>query len=453
MPANPIARVLAQMRSLHRNARLYLLSNTIQAVTAAALFIVYTLYLSALGYSTNFIGLVVVLGTIGAGLAILPSQPLVHHYGWKTMLIWSNLIGGVAIFLQLVMPTPPVLVVTSLGAGASIGIFLVINAPFLAAYSTPEDRTTLFGLSNALSFLAAVLGSLLGGFLPDFFARPEVLHSGFIQALDPFLVAGARARTYELALLAGGATALPSMIPVLLLTDQHSGSRLEAAIAAETAPLRTPWRERLAGASRRIRREARGVIGRFATSQALLGFGAGLWLPYINLYIVERLGASTFFYGVLTAIQLGLIALASLAAAPISDRFGKIRTAVVVYLASVPFLVLMGAVPVVGVVSVAYLIRSSFTNTAGPPVQAFYMEAVPARDRVYASGVYNVAWQAVGALAGGVGGVLISVAGYQLPFFVAAPCYAASALLLARWFWPSSRDTVGQDHEMANGTM
>src|SRR5512146_821678 len=123
-------------RALTRNARLYLISNSIQAVTAGALAVIYTLYLSALGYSTSFIGMILFVATIGGGIGIVPSQPLVNRYGWRTMLIWSDMVGGVAIFLQLIAPVPAVLLITSVGIGASVAIVLVINAPFLAANST-----------------------------------------------------------------------------------------------------------------------------------------------------------------------------------------------------------------------------------------------------------------------------------------------------------------------------
>src|SRR5689334_16442481 len=132
------------LRALNRNARLYLTSNSIQAVTVGALAVIYTLYLSALGYSAGFIGLTALVATIGGGIGIIPSQPLVNRFGWRTMLIWSDMIGGVGIFLQLILPTPPVLLLTSVAIGASVAIVLVINAPFLAANSTPRDRTSLY---------------------------------------------------------------------------------------------------------------------------------------------------------------------------------------------------------------------------------------------------------------------------------------------------------------------
>ena len=428
-------------RTLSRNAQLYLISNAIQAIAAGALLILYTLYLSALGYSASFIGLVLLIATIGGGLGIVPSQPLVHRFGWRAMLIWSNMIGGFAIALQLIVPVAPVLLLTSIAIGASVAIVFVINVPFLAANSTPGDRTALFGLNTALQLLAAIIGSLLGGALPGWFASHAIRDSGLLHALSPLLAADPQARTYQLALIVVGALATPSIIPIFLISDQPQAR--DNATAPRGAH---PWRSRFEGWRLQVSLGVRGVIGRFSLYQAVLGFGVGLWFPYFNIYLVKHLGASTFFYGLLIAIAEVLVAFASLIAAPLSDRFGKAPTIVVTSLCSLPFLLLMGAVPVLAVVSVAYLIRSMLANIAGPPVQSFLMEAVSERERIIANGSYNVSGQIAGALGGGAGGLIVGALGYQAPLLFAVPFYGGAALLFAWFFWRRGR--VASDGDM-----
>ncbi|HLJ81001.1 MAG TPA: MFS transporter [Ktedonobacterales bacterium] len=435
---------LNRFRVLRRNARLYLLSNTLQAITAGAVAVLYTLFLAALGYGTEFIGLVLVVGTIGGGLGILPAAPLVKRLGWRAMLLWSDLIGGIAIAVQLFLPTPPIILVTTLGAGASVAIFLVVNSPFLAANSTPTERTALFGLNNALGYFAAVTGSLLGGFLPAWFALAAVTHSAPLEALRPLLVASPQARAYQLALLATGAISLPSIIPIFMMRDEPPPEH----IADETAPSRMPmpneaphvppapptidWRKQVRVWGADALTIGRGVIGRFSLTQALVGLGAGIFLPYINLYIVNTLGASTRFYGSLTAALTVGLAVAGLLSVPLAERFGKVRIAIIAQIASLPFLIALGLFPVIWIVSIAYLIRGFLMNITSPPLQTYLMEAVPARSQVLASEVYNASFQIAFAIGSGVGG-LIYVAGARLLFFVAAAFYATSAVLLIAW--------------------
>jgi len=433
-PMGMLSSFVDPFRALSRNAQLYLISNSIQAITAGALVVIYTLYLSALGYNAGFIGLLAVVGTIGGAIGIVPSQWLVNRFGWRTMLIWSDMIGGVAIFLQLILPTPPLLILTSVGIGASVAIVLVINAPFLAANSTTRDRTALYGLNNALQFLASIIGSLLGGALPAWFISSAMSKSWLLQAHIPLLATNLQARAYQLSLLILGALAVPSIIPIFLIRE----SQRERTAASEPR-IAHPWRVRLDSLLVQIRVGVRGVIGRFSLFQALLGVGAGLWFPYFNIYVVKQLGLSTFLYGLLIATTTVLLAIASLVAAPLSERFGKVPTIVICHLCALPFLVLMGAIPVLPVVCVAYLLRGTLANIPGPPLQSFLMEAVPERERVIANGVYNVSWQVAWALGALVGGLIVNVLGYQAPMLVAVPWYGGAALLFAWFFWRGGR--------------
>ncbi|MGH2515340.1 MAG: MFS transporter [Ktedonobacterales bacterium] len=452
-PADPsmLRGYLNRFRALRRNARLYLLSNTLQATTAGAIAVLYTLFLASLGYSTQFIGAVLVIGTIGGGLGILPAAPLARRLGWRAMLLWSDMIGGVAIAVQLFVPTPPVIVVTTLGAGASVAIFLVVNAPFLAANSTPSERTALFGLNNALGYLAAVIGSLLGGFLPAWFALTAVAQSGILEALRPLLVANPQARAYQLALLATGALALPSIFPVLLLRDEPAEVNVsEAATApivvtapAPRVPPATAWRRQVRAWGAGAQAVGRGVIGRFSLTQALVGLGAGIFLQYINLYIVNTLGASTAYYGSLTAALTVLLAVAGLVSVPLAERYGKVRIAIIAQIASLPFLVALGVFPFLWIVSGAYLVRGFLMNITSPPLQTYLMESVHARSQVIASEVYNASFQIAFAAGSGIGGWLIPLAGARLPFFVAAAFYASSAVLLIVWFGRGTSYSTG----------
>ncbi len=448
-----LANSLARFRGLRRNARLYVISNTIQAASAGALGVLYTLFLSSLGYGADFIGVVIVIGTIGGGLGILPASPLAARLGWRRVLLLSDLVGGVAVAVQFVFPTPPVIIVTTLGVGASVALFLVVNAPFLAANSTPTERIALFGLSTALGYLAAVAGSLLGGFLPGWMS-----HTALFTALAPVLDHSAQARAYQLSLLAAGALSLPSIIPILLLRDEplaaetlaqaplsplgRAASAIDAPIlpvAGALPPVPMPALDAAKRLQLRTRLDQgvaalRGAIGRFTITQALVGFGAGMFFPYVNLYFVKELHATTEYFGVLSALLTVLLALAALVSVPLAGRFGKTRTAVVAALCSVPFLLAMGAFPLLWVVSVAFLVRSFLMNIGGTPLQAFLMEIVPERLRVVASGAFNVSFQLAGAAGSGIGGLLITHLGFRPIFFVAAPFYLTSAFLLLLWF-------------------
>ena len=423
--------------ALNRNARLYVISNTLQAATAGAVGVLYTLYLVSLNYSTTFIGAALIVATIGGGLGIIPANPLVRRLGWRSMLIWSDIIGGVAIAAQIIYPTALVIMISMLGVGASVAIVLVINTPLLAAYSTPEQRTALFGLNNATNFLATIAGTLLGGLLPGWFKQRSIDYSPALLPLHHVLVAGTEARSYQLALLVSGVLALPSIIPVLMMDDLPRRSEEPESKAGQSAPLLERWRrirKQITYWPGTIRRYAASVSGRFSVTQALLGFGAGIVFPYVSIYFVKTLHTTVAYFGVLSASLSVVVALASLLAAPLAARFGKLKTAIAVQIISIPFLIAVGVAPLLWVISLAYLIRAALMAINNPPLQTFLMEAVERDQRVLASSIYNVSFQVAWALGAGAGGLLLSTLGSHASFLVAAPFYAVSAVLLWLWF-------------------
>src|SRR5262244_800253 len=100
----------SSLRSLSRDAKLYLLSNVMQATSVGALAIV---------------------GTLGGALGLIPSGALLDRVGWRTTLIFSNALGGAAILTQLLIPQRPVLYVTTFLVGVSVAMTIVVNAPLL----------------------------------------------------------------------------------------------------------------------------------------------------------------------------------------------------------------------------------------------------------------------------------------------------------------------------------
>ena len=125
--------------------------------------VLYNLYLVSLGYKTDFIGLVLFSGTLGAGIAIFPAGICIDRFGGKIVLIVTTLLIGVIGAGQILFRQPLPLLVTGFIAGVVTAFFLVVNAPYLTANSTPEERPHLFSLNIVVQLGTTVLGEVLGG--------------------------------------------------------------------------------------------------------------------------------------------------------------------------------------------------------------------------------------------------------------------------------------------------
>src|SRR5258707_7674410 len=95
-----------QFRRFQRNARLYLISNVLSGVTTGILLVLYNLYLVSLGYHTDFIGAVLFIGSIGAGLPIFPAGVCIYRFSGKAILIWASALIVVAGARQILFFQP-----------------------------------------------------------------------------------------------------------------------------------------------------------------------------------------------------------------------------------------------------------------------------------------------------------------------------------------------------------
>src|SRR5262249_50116076 len=136
-----------QFGRFQRNARLYLLANALTGVSGGIVLVLYTLYLSALGYSTRLIGLVLFVATLGAGLAIFPAGLCVDRFSGKAILIWSTVLIGIAGVGQMLFRNPILLCTSVFLVGVGIACQFALNAPFLTNNSTPAERAHLFSLN------------------------------------------------------------------------------------------------------------------------------------------------------------------------------------------------------------------------------------------------------------------------------------------------------------------
>ncbi len=318
-----------------RNARLYLLSYALSGVTTGIILVLYNLYLAALGYATSFIGVILFSAALGAGLAIFPAGLCVDRFGGKWILIWASVEIGVAGAGQILFRQPLPLLVSAFLVGIGGAFVLVVNAPFLTLNSSPTERPQLFSLAIVVSLITTVLGEVLGGALPLWFRALPWLMSPLPLWVNWLLVSPPLARSYQLALLFAGIIAAPSFIPLFLMHADRPIPRPSSPSAVPSARQRLSlaWQQFRLTKPRTLLSNPLLVITAMYT---LLGAGAGLFLPYANLYFVQHLGASSALFGLVDGAANALNALATLAAPWVALRIGTRKTMTVTRLLSLP---------------------------------------------------------------------------------------------------------------------
>ncbi|GHO43430.1 MFS transporter [Ktedonospora formicarum] len=420
-----------QFGRFQRNARLYLISNALSGMTIGIIQVLYNLYLVSLGYKTDFVGLLLFMTTVGAGVAIFPAGLCIDRFGGKAILIWASVVIGVAGAGQFLFRQPLFLLLSGLIAGVAGAFILVVNAPFLTRNSSQEERSLLFSFNIVVTLATTVLGELLGGALPVWLRANAWLMGPLPGWLGVALVSQPEARAYQLSLLFAGIIAIPSFLPLFLLREESQARSATTSLVRE----QVPWRVRMEVVFQRWSEiDARALIVNPITVlvvvQMLVGFGAGLFIPYFNLYFVHYLGASPALFGSIDGGANALNAVLTLVAPLFVLRIGRVNTIVATRAGSIPILLVIGLVTFLPLLAPLYLLRQGLMDMGNGVFQAFSMETVSRKHRGVANSTYQAAFYIANGLATPLGGLLITRSGYAIVFLSAVVLYTCSVALL-----------------------
>ncbi len=457
-----------QFRRFQRNARLFLISNVLSGVTAGILLVLYNLYLVSLGYHADFVGVVLFIGTIGAGIAIFPAGACIDRFSGKYILIFSSALIGIAGAGQILFRQPLPLLVSAFLAGIGLAFLLVITAPFLTANSTSEERSHLFSMNISLGLITLVLGEVLGGALPTWFRSIPWLMAPLPSSASSLLASQPDPRSYQFALLFAGVIAAPSFIPLFMMSNIHPPRRqlrrgrdedelqgrllrqvsednpqrhpvpVSAAqnISETTLPLQFPrewlplhrisWKQIWVS----INTLLHSTFFYLVLVYALTGSGAGLFIPYFNIYFVQHLHASPALFGLIDGGANAITALLTLTAPWFAKRIGKISTITLTRLASIPLLLTIGLTSFLPLAALLYLLRQGMMDMSAGILQVFSMEAVSEKRRGLANSSYQSAFQVPWAITAPIGGLLIVHFGYPPAFLLGALFYILTIVTL-----------------------
>lgn len=421
-----------QWGEFQRNARLYLLSNVLSGMTLGIFLVLYNLYLTSLGYNADFVGAVLFAGTLGAALAIFPAGLCIDRWSGKWILICSNVMIALVGIGTILFHQPFPLLCCAFITGIAGAFSLVINAPFLSRNSQPDERSLLFSLNIGLTQITTVLGEVLGGLLPGWF-----LHSSWWMAplpawLNWLLVGAAQPRSYQLALLAAGIIAAPGFIPLFLMTHDHPAplaKRERTGSFRQRSGLRwQAWsaQSRLWLQPVNLRRFLMSSFFILALVQALTGLGAGLIIPYFNLFFVNHLHATTALFGLIDGTANGLTALTTLLAPWLARRIGKINSIMLTRLISLPLLLAVGFASSLPLALLFYPLREGVMDMSQGVLQVFSMEEIPEQHRGLANSAYQATYQIAWAITASLGGLIIVSVGYSPLFLGTGACYLAA---------------------------
>jgi MFS family permease len=398
-----LAHLYRTSRAFSRNARLYLAGTFLMGLGHGSLWVHMNIYYRTLGIGEATIGRILSMGSLGTVLMSIPAAVWVDRFPAQAVFMLAAGGFGAAFMLQLFIPSVPLIHVVALLTGMLFTVHWVAAAPFFMRNSDPEVRTELFGFASALETLATIVSAFGVGFA----ARRLGAHLGSELLGIRYALAG---------------TAFLAIFAILPFARIRS------------APLVT---ERRGIFQYLMARDFR-LLGKLTFPGFLVGCGAGLTIPFLNLYFRERFHQDPQQIGIYFAVAQVLTMAGFLVGPIFARRFTHVRTIVFTELLSIPFFLVLAIAGQLWVAVAAFWMRGALMNMNQPVSSAFAMEVVPADQQASTNSIRMLAWNLSWMVTTPLGGWLIERHGFTPNMIATMGLYLVASTL----FWTFFRGTV-----------
>jgi len=398
-----LAHYLRRITYFSRNCRLFIVSNTILGFGISSIEVFLGLFFLSMNYREDFIGTYYSISTGTSALFLLLTGRLSDRIG-RVASFYLTLFGNMAGYsILLFCDTPAMINLCGFINGASAALRACTSAPFLHENSKPEEREYVFPAASSYQMVGSILGNLIGGLMPVIFKN-----AGF-AAGDP--------AAYRMAILISVLFMAVSVFPLgRIRTALKPGEVDESVKSPDGAGVRAAFL---------IPEGA--YYHKFVIYTFFIGCGAGLIVPFFNIYFAQKFAMSSAQVGVIF-MAANIITAASMMATPaITARLGKIRSIMLMELASLPFLLALGFSTSLPVCLTAYLARNSLMNMNNPVFTGVVMEMTKGSDRGRVNSIVTLGDNVSRTVSTFIAGRIISNHGHSFPYMMTAAFYTIAA--------------------------
>jgi MFS family permease len=410
---------IAPIRSFNRAARLFLVMMLVNGLVLSGWYLFFNFYMLESGFKLEFLGLVNSLPSAAGLIFGLVVGRVSDRIGRKLSLILG--IGFTSLFMlaQVTFRQPFIIVASAFLSGVFNMLFIVSQAPLMVKLSGTENRTMLFSLNFGLQTLSGAAGSLFAGQMPALFG-----------ALLKIQVHSAAA--YQAVLIVTILLGTASLIPVWIMKEPP---------AVQPATLQLNDNGPIHAAAPEDTRDNKlspalvTLIVKMSLPQVIVGFGAAILLPYLNVFYKVRFNIGDSLLGLLFGLGSLFIGIACFIGPWLSTRLGgKVRAVVASQSGSLVFLLMIGFAPFLWLSSIGYLLRSGLMNMSAPLYSAFCMEHTPEQHQGFVNSILNITWNIGWAVGPFISGLVQERYGFTPLFITTAVLYFVSTSLVWVFF-------------------
>ncbi len=245
--------------------------------------------------------------------------------------------------------------------GAGYTTVFIAGIPMVGKLVKSEQYTSVFSLQFIVVALCISIANTLGGSLP-----------GVLANLLPWLGGPESRDAYAASLLIAAGVVALSLIPLVMLPEARQSPSAEV----RRAPTRTPWMPILL----------------MSLPMLIFGVGAGLSIPYYNLFFRDTFGLADDMIGQIFSLGSLAMLVITLGVPYSARRLGQTHALVVAMLATTgAFFLLSLPLPIAPTI-VAYALALGLRNTMSPLYNPLLLDYVPEEHIGMVSSVSTAAW-------------------------------------------------------------
>ncbi len=392
---------IANVRLFSTNARLYLIGSFLIGMNFAVFNLLFNLYLKELGFVEGDIGMINSWRAMGMTAVAIPAAMILSRVRLKPLLLVACVLFaffsyGVTTYQQMIL-----LAGFSILSGMAFAFFRVASGPFYMRNSTPKERTHLFSFSFATHLAAGMIGSWGAGNLVT-----------IIGERTGDMVLG-----YQYTLYTAIAFSFLAFIPFSFVKAAKPSAE-ENRISLSVAQFKRRGR----------------FYFRITFVNFLIGTGAGLIIPFLNLYFRDRFGLQPDRIGLyFILLSFGML-VGTLSGPFLTRKLGLVRTIVLTQLASIPFMLILAYSYYLPLVVPAFVIRGGLMNLGVPISSNLGMELADKEEQGLVNALLMISWTGSWMISVWIGGHVIEAYGYTVTLNISVVLYMISTVAYYLFF-------------------
>ena len=396
-------------KSFNTNLKSFLKFDLCNQLSIAVYSLYFPRYLIELGYAEDLYGSLMASASVMVAVFAIFAGIMSDRIGRRNSIMAGIGISKITYLTRAFLVFIPILYGSHIIHGAVISLYNASTMPFIFENSAPENRIHAFSVRGIMMRASSIIGNLIGGLLPLI----------IIQVMP-------------------GTTTITTyrIIFALSLVIALIGFRELFKIKATPGELSEPKSERkgLVASIRELPKTDLVFIAKFVLVRGTIGFGAGMFLPFMNTYFLRCFDAGPEITGVIFSVANFAVILGITLAPYMSDKIGMERAIVITRMMSFPMFLVMAFGPSIWWVAGAYLVRNTLQQMSGPLQDTFIMSGLSRKTRATANGIMSAAGNGTRSIALFVAGNVIVTLGYSYLFVIALVFYIISTAFFYKFF-------------------